>query len=126
MQDITVFAATLLTGNADGSAKKTISTSFSTLGAKSMEIYLLVTEVDADTEIIIKWSKSADGINWYDISSAIVDTGAGADASKGVYIGDNGSTLVGAFVRLGITIVKRANATIHTATVTVNAVLKPF
>lgn len=126
MQNVVAWSGSVMQSNSDGSARKAISGPIPVLGAKSMEVYLNVTEVDSDTEIIVKWSKSADGVRWYDISSAIIDTGAGADAETKVYVGDNGSTLLGAFVRLGVTVVKRSNATLHTATLSVHAVLKPF
>lgn len=97
------------------------------LNAKTVQLYLWVSNVDANARLKVMWNHSADGVNYYGESTAILDSGAGAEATATMYVGDSGSTVFGAFVRFSVTVEEFATPnSLVSATCSLHAVFKPF
>lgn len=129
MSEVVVgFENQIFKSNEDGSTRATLGASIpAALLAKAAIVYLVISDVDANTRVKVGWAHSADGVNWYTETASIVDTGAGSDAAKGVYVGDTGSTAFGAFLRFRISVEERVTPnSLVTCTATLHVVLKPF
>ena len=99
------------------------------VASKTMHVYLNIAEVTDDARIKVVWAHSADGASWVkEEQTAMIDTGDGTPASAKPYDGNNGSTLMGAMVRLLLTIEHDAATpdTLQTCTASVYTVFKPF
>jgi hypothetical protein len=111
-----------------GSARTYVSKAIpAALASRVLKGYLWIETVDANVRVSVFWAHSADGINWYKESTALIDTGAGADAARGMYVGDSGTTIFGAFARFQLKVEERgAGTSTLTGQMRLHVVWKPF
>ena len=128
MQVVEVTKTQTFYSDENGGAKAVIGSPIGVaLNAKTVQLYLWISNVDANARVKVMWNHSADGVNYYGESTAIVDTGAGSAATATMYVGDSGATLFGAFVRFSVTIEEFATPnSLVSANVSLHAVFKPF
>lgn len=126
MNNLLIFETLQVYSNGDGSPRRYYSKPIpAALAAKTMEVFLDVLEVGANVQLDIEWSKSATSDRWEEVG-ALID-GSGGDASVGIKSANNGATLLGAWVRLPVTIAERTSPTsMVKATLALRSVFKPF
>lgn len=126
MQNEEIFSGIFYSAD-NGAARDVQSKAISSLNGKTFQLFVDVSEVDSNTRLKVKAQYSADGSRWVDASATTIDTGSGTDAAVQVYAGDNGSDLIGAFLRFTIIVEERtAVGSRLSLTATARVVVKPF
>ena len=101
------------------------------LHSKTFEVYLNITDLEsaADVQVVVKWERSADGVNWAGVGTVLdTDEGGAGAAQKKVYDADSGTEHLGAHNRfiIGDQHLSGTPSTQVYAVASLHVVYKPF